>query len=232
MVDSRYLQAVDDRGQTLIPPTLGQFAATFAGDLLSVLNLKVSISVGSQCPPNGVFLTLGDPADYRDKAGRPTSEGYTLTVNSTGIIIAGASPWGPGGAPGRSCSRVCSCKTAPRPPCRLHRHRHHSLWLRLGHSRMGDAWHDARYRPPLLPQRLLIEMCAYMSYFKQNTFHLHLSDNLFNNPSTRDRSISTCTPASGCSRTPRPLRASTGSGTSRTHDRNLTRSRRRVRPAA
>jgi hexosaminidase len=26
-------------------------------------------------------------------------------------------------------------------------------------------------------------MCAYMSFFKQNTLHLHLSDNLYNNPS-------------------------------------------------
>lgn len=32
-------------------------------------------------------------------------------------------------------------------------------------------------------------MCAYMSYFKQNTFHLHLSDNLWNNVAiyTRER---------------------------------------------
>lgn len=28
---------------------------------------------------------------------------------------------------------------------------------------------------------MLIEMCSYMSYFKQNVFHLHLSDNLYNN---------------------------------------------------
>lgn len=26
-----------------------------------------------------------------------------------------------------------------------------------------------------------MEMCSYLSFWKQNTFHLHLSDNLFNN---------------------------------------------------
>ncbi|KAH8898586.1 glycoside hydrolase [Thozetella sp. PMI_491] len=30
------------------------------------------------------------------------------------------------------------------------------------------------------PPEFLIEMCAYLSYFKQNEFHVHLSDNMFN----------------------------------------------------
>ena len=35
-------------------------------------------------------------------------------------------------------------------------------------------------------------MCTFMSYFKQNTFHLHLSDNLYNNVNvySRERSLS------------------------------------------
>ncbi|WYZ46666.1 hypothetical protein EsH8_IX_000891 [Colletotrichum jinshuiense] len=35
-------------------------------------------------------------------------------------------------------------------------------------------------------------MCAYMSFFKQNTFQLHLSDNLYNNVAiySRERSLS------------------------------------------
>lgn len=31
------------------------------------------------------------------------------------------------------------------------------------------------------PPDFLVEMCSYLSFFKQNTFHLHLSDNLYNN---------------------------------------------------
>lgn len=31
------------------------------------------------------------------------------------------------------------------------------------------------------PPEFLIEMCSYLSFFKQNVFHVHLSDNLYNN---------------------------------------------------
>src|SRR3954468_5614591 len=34
-----------------------------------------------------------------------------------------------------------------------------------------------KYHPP----EFLIEMCSYLSFFKQNTFHVHVSDNLYNN---------------------------------------------------
>ena len=41
------------------------------------------------------------------------------------------------------------------------------------------------------PAEFLIEMCTFMSFFKQNTFHVHLSDNLYNNVDTysRERSL-------------------------------------------
>ncbi|KAJ7081364.1 putative beta-hexosaminidase [Mycena belliarum] len=41
------------------------------------------------------------------------------------------------------------------------------------------------------PPEFLTDMCAYLSFFKQNTFHLHLSDNLFNNVGlySRERSL-------------------------------------------
>jgi hexosaminidase len=41
------------------------------------------------------------------------------------------------------------------------------------------------------PPAFLTEICAYLSFFKQNTFHLHLSDNLFNNLDiySRERSL-------------------------------------------
>jgi hexosaminidase len=40
------------------------------------------------------------------------------------------------------------------------------------------------------PPQFLIEMCSYMSFFKQNTFHIHLSDNLYNNVKIYDREAS------------------------------------------
>lgn len=41
------------------------------------------------------------------------------------------------------------------------------------------------------PPSFLTELCAYMSFFKQNTLHLHLSDNLYNNVDiySRERSL-------------------------------------------
>ncbi|KAH7244847.1 glycoside hydrolase superfamily, partial [Fusarium solani] len=36
------------------------------------------------------------------------------------------------------------------------------------------------------PPDFLVELCSYMSFFKQNTLHLHLSDNLWNNPELFD----------------------------------------------
>lgn len=40
------------------------------------------------------------------------------------------------------------------------------------------------------PADFVIEMCSYLSFFKQNVLHLHLSDNLYNNPSyTREQSL-------------------------------------------
>jgi hexosaminidase len=40
-----------------------------------------------------------------------------------------------------------------------------------------------KYYPP----EFIIEMCAYLSFFKQNVFHLHLSDNLWNDVSLYSR---------------------------------------------
>lgn len=31
------------------------------------------------------------------------------------------------------------------------------------------------------PPNFITDMCSYLSFFKQNTFHLHISDNLYNN---------------------------------------------------
>lgn len=31
------------------------------------------------------------------------------------------------------------------------------------------------------PKDFIIEMCSYLSFYKQNVYHLHLSDSLYNN---------------------------------------------------
>lgn len=47
VVDSRYANSVDQDGETLIPPTLQQFAETFQEDVNSVLGLDLPLSQGS-----------------------------------------------------------------------------------------------------------------------------------------------------------------------------------------
>lgn len=94
VVDSQYADAVDHDGQTLIPPTLQHFAETFQKDLKSSLGMEVSLCQGTGPDDNSIFLTLKNDTGLQDVAGRWTSEGYSLSIDNSGITIAGASPQG------------------------------------------------------------------------------------------------------------------------------------------
>lgn len=94
VVDSQYADAVDSDGQTLIPPTLQEFAVTFKKDLRSSLGMDVSLCQGTEPGDDSIFLTLKNDTGFQDVAGRWTSEGYSLNIDDKGITIAGASPQG------------------------------------------------------------------------------------------------------------------------------------------
>ncbi|PVH96295.1 glycoside hydrolase family 20 protein [Periconia macrospinosa] len=183
LIDGKYAAAIDTRGQTLIPPTLSDFAKTFSEDLTAITQKSELFLVNSNDPsaPAGssITLTLGNATDYLDAAGRETSEGYTLDVSSSGIKITGASPlgvwWGT-----RTVLQQAILNNGSVP---------------YGTAKDSPGWATRgmmldvgrHYYPP----DFLIEMCAYMSFFKQNTFHIHLSDNLWNNPRySRQQSLS------------------------------------------
>jgi hexosaminidase len=177
IVDSRYADSVDEKGQTLIPPTLRKFAQTFSDDLTSI-GINTSVEV-NEYTSNAIFLTIGDPSQYHDAAGRTTSEGYTLSVSSSGINITGASPLGVWWA-----TRTILQQAIASNGSISHGQAVDSPgWATRG--MMLDA--GRHYYPP----EFLTEMCAYMSFFKQNTFHLHVSDNLYNNVGIygRERSL-------------------------------------------
>jgi hexosaminidase len=176
LVDPEYASATDTQGSTLIPPTLLDFATTFTEDLNSYLQeqhgnvMSLTADSGTYGPEKKyIYLTLGSAGDFLDAASRETSEGYTLSVTQTGITITGASPlgvwWGT-----RSLLQQAALNGGQVP---------------LGTGTDAPGWGvrgvmlDAgrHYYPP----SFLIEMCSYLSFFKQNTFHLHLSDNLYNN---------------------------------------------------
>ena len=179
VIDSSHVNSSDVNGQTFIPPTLSDFAATFAEDIDSVLRLNLPIVHGSTPATNSIYLTLGRADSYVDAAGRMTSEGYSLQVSASGIIIKGASAlgawWGTRtvlqqGILGNGSIPYGNGTDSP------------------GWGTRGAMLDAARhYYPPYF----IIEMCSYLSFFKQNVFHLHLSDNLYNNVDvyTRERSL-------------------------------------------
>lgn len=94
VVDSQYGDATDQDGWTLIPPTLREFAQTFAEDLYEVAGCEVHVSHGDRCGSNEILLTIGNSSDFQDAAGRFTSEGYMIDVTNDRIKITGASPLG------------------------------------------------------------------------------------------------------------------------------------------
>ncbi|EJD48036.1 glycoside hydrolase [Auricularia subglabra TFB-10046 SS5] len=166
VVDSRFADSVNKDGETLIPPTLQEFASTFASDLSKSVDLKLRLSTGTARRPGTIFLTVDKQTKFLDAAGRPTAEGYILSITADGVTIAGASPlgtwWGT-----RTFIQTAALSNGTVP---------------AGAAVDAPGWGtrgvmlDAgrHYYPP----DFLVEMCSYLSFFKQNTFHLHLSDNL------------------------------------------------------
>ncbi|KAF9871825.1 glycosyl hydrolase family 20 [Colletotrichum karsti] len=169
IVHDEYAESRDEAGETLIPPTLRSFAETFAEDLVSVLDLSIPVSTGAEAEEGSIFLTLDDATAFKDAAGRDTSEGYALNVTVDGIRIAGASPlgawWGT-----RTVLQQMVLRGGE---------------VELGYGVDSPGWGTRGMMLDIAlhyyPASFLIEMCAYMSFFKQNTFQLHLSDNLYNN---------------------------------------------------
>lgn len=94
IVDKRFASQVNKDGHTLIPPTLAQFGKTFEGDLQTALGSHVTLEYGDKPEKGSIFLTIDSDTKFSDVAGRPSSEGYSLSVTKEGITIAGASPLG------------------------------------------------------------------------------------------------------------------------------------------
>ncbi|KAK4626150.1 Beta-hexosaminidase [Fulvia fulva] len=170
LVDSKHANATDQHGQTLIPPTLLEFANTFASDWKDTLHCeKPAVESCDEAATHSIFITISNSSEFRDVAGRWTSEAYTIDVRDDGVTINGASPlgawWGT-----RTLLQQAALNNGS---------------ISIGHGVDTPGWGtrgiflDAgrHYYPP----DFLVEMCNWISYWKQNVFHLHLSDNLYNN---------------------------------------------------
>lgn len=166
IVDQQFAGARDNDGLTLVPPTLLEFANTFAKDLEETFEVQAVVKEGSEGESNSIFLTIGQPGDYRDVVGRETSEGYTLETGDSGITITGASPLGAWWGTRTVLQQAALSEDASVP---------------AGSGVDAPGWAtrgvmiDCARR--FYPKEWIVDMCSYMSFFKQNTFHLHLSDN-------------------------------------------------------
>ncbi|CAH0003798.1 unnamed protein product, partial [Clonostachys byssicola] len=169
IIDSKFACSRDEDGHTLIPPTLAQFAETFQNDAVTALGIRPRLFRGTDALEKSIFITLSKNITYSDAAGRSSSEGYMIKVDENGVTIAAASPlgawWGT-----RTLLQVMATSNGCFP---------------YGRATDSPGWTERgvmldvgrHYYPP----DFLIEMCSFLSYFKQNVFHLHLSDNLFVN---------------------------------------------------
>ncbi|KAM3427992.1 hypothetical protein MY4824_009107 [Beauveria thailandica] len=94
LLDPRYANATDSEGQTLVPPTLSEFAHTFQQDLKTTLGLQVPVESSESALEGSIFITLSNNTTrFKDAAGRATSEGYQLEIGEA-VTISGASPLG------------------------------------------------------------------------------------------------------------------------------------------
>lgn len=175
---------MDEGGETLIPPTLFDFASLFASDLESTVGISAHPTLGSTYSATGnIFLTLDTDGEYPDATGKQSSEAYTLVTSASGITIIGASPlgvwWGTRTVLQQALLSLAELGSPSIP---------YGSGLDIpGWATRGMMLDNGRhYYPP----DFLIELCSYMSFFKQNTLQLHLSDNLYHNPNyTQEQSL-------------------------------------------
>ena len=94
VVNLAHSSARDEDGLTLIPPTLWEFAETFRDDLAGI-GIDTVLLPGSKAIADYIYLTLDhDKSQFVNAAGNMTSEGYRLSVTSSGVTVSGASPLG------------------------------------------------------------------------------------------------------------------------------------------
>jgi hexosaminidase len=172
VVDSVLANSTDKHGWTEIPPTLGEFSQLFADDWNKLTGCSVSVKL---LHGNALYAAEQDSAvliiavdqsltGSVDAAGRSTSEGYTIEVsNSTGVKVTGASAlgawWGTRtllqqAILGKGLIATGNGLDAP------------------GWNTRGVMLDGGRHFYPI---DFLKELCSWLSFWKMNTLHLHLS---------------------------------------------------------
>ncbi|KAI0094365.1 glycoside hydrolase [Irpex rosettiformis] len=171
IVDTGNASSTQDDGLTLIPPSLHDFAQTFASDLQELFpRTSAAVSLGSETTLNRlsdyVFLTLGQNSNHTLADGSSTTEGYELQVTARGVKVNASGPkgafWGT-----RTLLQGLVLTNGQFPASVINDQpdwRTRGLMLDVGRH-----WY---------PIDFLKEVCAYASWFKMSEFHVHLSDNV------------------------------------------------------
>jgi hexosaminidase len=171
VIDSASANSTDKDGWTEIPPTLAEFTQTFADDWNDLIGCSVSVKVlygndlyaAEQDPAALIIAVNGSLAGSVDAAGRSTSEGYAIEVSSsTGVKVTGASPLGAWWGTRTLLQQVVlgqglvtgSGLDAP------------------GWNTRGVMLDGGRH---FYPVEFLEELCSWLSFWKMNTLHLHVS---------------------------------------------------------
>ncbi|KAK4071076.1 CAZyme family GH20 [Trichoderma aggressivum f. europaeum] len=167
VVDLAHSTTRDQDGLTLIPPTLWEFAETFRDDLAGI-GINTILLPGLKPISNAIYLTLdSDKSQFVNAAGNKTSEGYRLSVTSSGVTVSGASPLG----------AWWGTRTV------LQQALINNKKMKLGTGVDSPGWPERGMMLDVgrhyYPADFLAEMCSYLSFFKQNVFHLHLSDHVW-----------------------------------------------------
>jgi hexosaminidase len=172
VIDSVSADSTDKDGWTEIPPTLSEFAQIFADDWKKLTGCSVSVQLlygndlyAAEQDSAALIIAVNQSlAGSVDAAGRSTSEGYTIEVSpSTGVKVTGASALGAWWGTRTILQQVILGKGL----------------IATGNGLDAPGW-DTRGvmldgGRHFYPIDFLEELCSWLSFWKMNTLHLHLS---------------------------------------------------------
>ncbi|KAI0370011.1 glycoside hydrolase [Pilatotrama ljubarskyi] len=162
-------------------PSLLDFANTFRDDLREVVpSLGLVPVLVSRVVPGGplgiptLYLTLDSSLQHKLYNGRPTGEGYDISITQKTLTITGSAPlgvwWGTRTILQQAAIQLAQgAKLVSFPAGTVS---DSPGWEVRGFMLdAGRHWFEASF---------LSDLCTYASFFKINEMHLHASDNLWN----------------------------------------------------
>ncbi|EKD13370.1 beta-hexosaminidase [Drepanopeziza brunnea f. sp. 'multigermtubi' MB_m1] len=178
--DKNNKNAVNTKGDNLLPPTPRSFSNSFRANLLSSLDLAVPVLTGTSAARDSTFLSIGNLGEYLNAAGSTILEGYEVLHQSDrqrDCDHGAKSAWCLVG------DNLDSTKRCLEPELRSGSAvdtpgfggTRISGGIFRGHEVLDAAKHH-------YPPDFILEMCSYVSFFKQKKLHLHLSDSPTVNP--------------------------------------------------